>query len=216
MFSFNSTIETRLDAVPNFPASIVKNEPMLFNCDYAHSMLLGSVVTHAFLAALGQDICLRPDFVLDTRVHMLMKGWWPCIPGWHHDDVPRTRSDGQPDYAAPAYRSKHALALIGDDVCSTEFAIGRCEMPDVPLGQTIYERWDAEVTRLVTGGDLELYQPKPSTIVLFDCDTFHQGVPATGSGWRWFGRASWDTHRKPTNEVRRQAQVYLPFPKAGW
>jgi len=55
-------------------------------------------------------------------------------------------------------------------------------------------------------------------LVYFDCDTFHTGTKAVKNGWRWFGRVSRNTDRvnKITNEIRKQAQVYLEFPMEGW
>lgn len=197
--------------MPDFDQDAVKSEPMLFNCDAASARRLGGPITRAFLDALGFD-----PVVVDTRVHMLMPGWFPCIPGFHHDDVPRTRPDGQPDYDDPPYRSKHAMALINGEIAATEFAVGYCDMPAVPLGETIYKVWHQEVERLLASGELQRQHAPSNRVVWFDDEAFHQGVRATGAGWRWFGRASWNTDRKPTNEVRRQVQVYLENPMEGW
>lgn len=80
-----------------WPTEIVKNEPMLFSCDLDATRELGGPITRAWLDAILTDASIGP-YIIDTRVHMLMPGFWPCIPGWHHDDVPREREDGQPDY----------------------------------------------------------------------------------------------------------------------
>lgn len=37
------------------------------------------------------------DFFWDVKVHMLMPGQFPCIPGWHQDNVPRDKN-GKKDY----------------------------------------------------------------------------------------------------------------------
>lgn len=37
-------------------------------------------------------------YTWDIKVHMLMPGQYPCIPGWHHDMVPRDES-GRQDYS---------------------------------------------------------------------------------------------------------------------
>jgi ribosomal protein L4 len=42
------------------------------------------------------------------------------------------------------------------------------------------------------------------------------GTRAVKNGWRLFIRASWNTDRKPTNEFRRQVQVYMENPMEGW
>jgi hypothetical protein len=210
-YTFNSTIRLG-SALPSFTDEQVKNEPMLFNCNADTAYRLGGPITRAFLEGLGSF----QRVVIDTRSHMLMPGWWPCIPGWHHDDIPRTRRDGQPNYDTPEYRSVHAMALVNGGICPTEFAIGRCAMPKLPLGTVIYKHWHPLVEALCVNGDLERVSAPSNQIVWFDWQTFHQGIPAVSAGWRWFGRASFETDRKPTNEVRRQVQVYLQFPMEGW
>lgn len=204
-----------LGRLPSFTQTQVKNEPMLFSCNAAAAMDLGGPITRAFLGMLGPAWTHRQDFIFDSRVHMLMKGWYPCIPGWHHDDVPRSSPDGQPNYDAPEYKAIHALALVGD-CCPTEFALGTITLPGLPDGQVIYRTWHREVEEAVRGGALALERAAEGIIYRFDWQTFHQGRPALKDGWRWFGRASIDTGRVPTNELRRQTQVYLEFLMEGW
>lgn len=194
----------------------VKNEPMFFNCDLDFAYAKGGPITRAFLGSLPFEVAEAPDAVFDSRVHMLMPGWYPCIPGWHHDDVPRSRGDGQPNYDNPEYRSKHVLGLVNGDICPTVFALGYHELPEVPLGGKIYKSWDSLVSNLVDQGGLYLEKAPSNRLVFFDWQTMHTGVKAITNGWRWFGRVSWNTHRKPTNEIRRQVQVYLENPKEGW
>jgi len=35
------------------------------------------------------------DYIIDVKVHMLMPGQYPCIPGWHLDMVPRDKDNNQ-------------------------------------------------------------------------------------------------------------------------
>ena len=209
------------EPLPNFvdfTNEVVKNEPMFFNCSWHYMMEHGGPISHAFGSALFQsnEIEHLSELVIDTRVHMLMPGWYPCIPGYHHDDVPRSRSDGQPNYVDPEYRSKHALALINGDICPTEFAVGEFELSEVPEGDIIYKRWHEEVVKQLDDGVGARVSAPSNSLVYFDDRSFHQGVPAVEGGWRWFGRASWNTNRVPTNEMRRQVQVYLENPMEGW
>lgn len=150
---------------------------------------------------------------------MLMPGWYPAVPGWHHDDVPRDRADGQPNYDNPSYHAKHAMALVGDDIAPTNFALGMFGLTHwghiLASGKNIYEVWDKELNAILKEPENRFVAPMHK-ILKFNSHTFHECVPATGSGWRWFGRVSWDTHRKPVNEIRRQVQVYLEYPKKGW
>ncbi len=220
-----------------FPTEVVKNEVMLFNArgDWAYTN--GGPLTRDFLKNLQVDLA-RPldEIVVDSRVHMLMPGWYPCIPGFHHDDVPRLRSDGQPYYPenefalnqagiggeridpADFYRSQHAMAMYGDDICPTQFALGEAEFPIVPQGETIYKVWHPVVEEHIAAGRLESFEAPMHQIVFFGDRSTHTGQAAKGNGWRFFIRASWSTDRvqQATNEIRRQVQVYMENPMEGW
>lgn len=201
-----------------FDQDIVKNEPMFFNSSWAYCMRNGGPITQAFCNALfkSENIEHLKDLVIDTRVHMLMQGWYPCIPGFHHDDVPRSGPKGQPNYDTPEYRSNHVCALINGNICPTEFAIGKFYMNRVPDSEIIYKRWHKDVERAIKLGDVKSVLAPSNQLIYFNDRTFHQGTRANRGGWRWFGRASWNTDRKPTDEIRRQVQVYLEHPMEGW
>lgn len=203
----------------------IKNEPMFFNCDKQFAMEKGGRITQSFLAAVTQAWGDVP-MVFDSRVHMLMPGWYPAIPGFHHDDVPRPDipvgqhfiTAGQPDYDKPRYFSEHICGLVNAAVCPTEFALGDCEMPAIPEGELIYRKWHKEVENLLAKGQLARFMAPDRMLVHFDWQTFHTGTKAVSNGWRWFGRVSRNTDRvnKITNEIRVNAQVYLEFPMEGW
>lgn len=198
-----------------FTQDHVKNEPMFFNSSIDYAYDNGGPITRAFLdAVLAVDDL--DEGVFDSRVHMLMPGWYPCIPGFHHDDVPRSEADGQPNYFTPEYRSQHAMGLVNGEICPTEFAVGPFEY-EVPEG-IIYKEWHQQVVKDLEEGTMESYHAPSGVVLYFDDRSFHQGTPAVANGWRWFGRLSWDTERTKhvTNEIRRQVQVYLEHPMEGW
>jgi hypothetical protein len=214
--TFKSEFSICAVPMPTFTDDEIKNEPMFFSSDAHFPRGIWGPITREFLARIHPDIITRPDFIFDSRSHMLMPGMFPCIPGWHVDDVPRTRPDGQPDHANPEYRSEHIMCLIGD--CSvTSFLSGTIELEDVPIGGgTVYKAWDEEINkRLITYPEAEVSCPV-GVPVHFNCQSFHRGNPATKNGWRWFGRVSWNTNRKPKNEIRKQVQVYMPVVNQGW
>lgn len=169
---------------------------------------------------------LPKELVFDSRVHLLMPGWYPAIPGYHHDDVPRPEihswgnpmSAGQPDYDNPSYKSEHIMALVNADVCPTKFALGKCLMPAVAEGDLIYRKWHTEVEKLIADKTLQTFSAPDKQLIYFNWQSFHTGIKAVKNGWRWFGRVSRNTDRtkKITNEIRKQAQVYLEFPMEGW
>lgn len=202
----------------------IKNETMFFNSDLDFAYKEGGPITRSFIDALPED--WKRNVVFDSRVHMLMPGWYPAIPGYHHDDVPRPDipvgqhflTAGQPDYDNPRYLSEHILGLVNASVCPTHFAVGECVMKEVPEGELIYRQWHQEVEDLLEKGELKLIPAPDRTLVYFDWQSFHTGSKAVANGWRWFGRVSRNTDRvhKISNEIRRNAQVYLEFPMEGW
>lgn len=196
-----------------FSQEDIKNEPMLFSSSVDYAKEHGGPITRAFLKSFVPNY---DSGVFDSRVHMLMPGWYPAIPGFHHDDVPRSRQDGQPNYRNPEYAAYHAMGLLNGDICPTEFALGESELWEVPLGRTVYKVWHPEIVKLRDEGKLKTYKAESGKIIWFDNHTWHQGVAATGSGFRWFGRLSFNTYRPIKNEIRRQANVYLEFPMEGW
>jgi hypothetical protein len=222
------TFNSRMRLVGEFATTIsndcIKNEPMFFNADVEFAREMGGPITQAFFDSLPKD-WLDCPIVFDSRVHMLMPGWFPAIPGFHHDDVPRPSipvgqhfvTAGQPDYDNPRYRSEHICGLVNAAIAPTNFAIGKCTMPAVPDG-LIYRTWHNEVVRLIDEGELESVSAPDRQLIYFDCDDFHQGTKAVAAGWRWFGRISRNTDRTKTvsNEIRKQSQVYLEFPMEGW
>lgn len=213
-FVFDSQIQIGKE-LTQYPLEVIKNEPMFFNCTWNFAYENGGEPTKEFLLALPSELH-NDKTIIDSRVHMLMAGWYPCIPGFHHDDVPRNTASGQPDYFTPAYRSKHALVLFNGDVCPTEFAIGKAEFPRVDTGEIYYKVWHPLVMEKIKSGELELVKAPNNTIVFFNDRTWHQGTKAPKGGWRLFIRASWDTGRKASNEFRRQVQVYMENPMEGW
>lgn len=219
-------IDSRVAEVGSFATEVsnddIRNEPMFFNCDVDFSYKHGGPITRSFLDNLPAGW----DGVFDSRVHMLMKGWYPAIPGYHHDDVPRPDipagqhfiTAGQPDYDNPTYKSNHILGLVNADVAPTHFALGKATFPEIPDGELIYRAWHLEVLDKIMSGELTPYKTPDRTLLQFNWQSWHQGVEAVGHGWRWFGRVSKDTGRlsKITNEIRVNSQVYMKFPMEGW
>ena len=207
--------------------AFIKNEPMLFSCDADFAYKNGGPLTIEFLDQLAESQQTPLDnLIIDSRSHMLMPNWYPCIPGWHLDDVDRSvRADGQPDHVNPSYKPQHFMRIIGD--CSrTSFLCGSISLPDVPDGQlntetvcpesSIYEYWHKLIEEKVkTRRALEV-PVQEGSIIVFDWQSFHKGNPATKNGWRWFIRASAKSKRPIVNEIRKQTQVYLAAPFEGW
>jgi len=214
---FQSEIQHRGTFPCEYPDSVVKNETMFFNCDLDYAYKHGHDITRHFLDGLPEDWKLD-DVVLDSRVHMLMPGWYPCIPGWHHDDVPRSTPTGQPNYENPEYHSEHLIGLVNAHIAPTAFAIGDFFMTEPDINKTIYQVWHKEVERQLLHPTTDFVKARSGKYIQFDAHTFHTGTKAVGNGWRWFVRLSRNTDRVKyiTNEIRHQVQVYMDDPTQGW
>lgn len=195
---------------------LIKNETMLFSADFDFAYSNGNSLTKAFLDQLDKT----KNWIIDSRVHMLMKGWYPCIPGWHHDDVPRSLIDGQPNYESPEYEADHVIMILGD--CSrTEFLKANLGFKKVELNKVVYNEWNIDINKHLDKAinsykDKTVVQLESGKLYKFNCYDFHRGVPATKSGWRFFIRASTNTKRIVKNEIRRQVQAYPSNLEGGW
>lgn len=217
-YTFESTIQVRgTFSTDLWSDEVIKNEPMFFNAGFSYVAEHAGPLTRAFLSNLPADWKEMADrIVIDSRVHMLMPGWYPCIPGWHHDDVPRTTPNGQPNYRTREYRSEHLMGLVHGNICPTEFAIGTMTLPLVETD--LYATWHPLVEDAITSGVAVRRSAESGCYLQFNDDAMHRGTAAVQSGWRWFIRCSRHTGRilRITNEQRQQVQVYLPAVNAGW
>jgi hypothetical protein len=214
IYRFTSGLEHSGIQMSAWDETVIKNEPMLFGASWAFARGHGGAVTNDFLDALGETGSHWEQGCIDTRVHMLMPGWYPAIPGWHHDDVPRSEVTGQPNYDNLGYHANHAMAVVGS-AAPTAFAVGEVDMEKVPDGKIVYQVWHEEVEGLIAKGQLAYQEIKPCLLYEFDWQSFHRATASKASGWRWFGRV---TLRVPRfrNEVRRQVQVYVDPLNKGW
>lgn len=202
-------------------AAQIEQETMLFGASFHFARARGGVITLNFLETLrvhAESIGLAIGTVIvDSRIHTLMRGMYPCIPGWHHDDVPRGEF-GQPNYDDPRYRSHHLMMVVdADDAPTGSLPQFLCDHVDVdwplPFDAVVYRAWDAQIGSLPS---VKTETIRSGQAVAFDDHAFHRGMPAKSHGWRFFIRASWSTGRAFQNKIRHNANVYLPAVTAGW
>lgn len=197
----------------------VEQEPMFMQMPVQQAYEQGGEITRRFLDSLFVSEVEREksSAFLNSRVHMLMPGWYPCIPGWHHDDVERSRADKQPNYFTASYRPHFALGIVGSAVCPTQIVHGNFKMDEVH-GGAIYKEWHDRIAYLA--GRYPTQHPKLMVpygyAVWMDDRTLHQGTMCTQGGWRWFGRVTFGNPTPPMAKVRRQVNVYLENPMEGW
>lgn len=213
----NTTMRT--PAMANVADDELRQLPQFFrgSLDYVYRMG-GPLYRRILNAAPLQNN--RRHISIDSRVHMLMPGWWPCIPGWHCDDFYRPNNgrpnDGQPDLRGiardPSLNSMHHGLVLGS-VAPTEFLDEPIELDDEVL--------DAPVVSAACHAEIERLKPrttfaKPGEFISFDALVLHRGVQAKKAGWRLFVRITESDHYEPLNEIRTQTQVYLSDAGAGW
>lgn len=213
--------------------SEIRHIPQFYRASADYAYRLGGPIVRRFIDALP----LSKDFKylsIDSRVHMLMPGWMPCIGGWHCDDFYRP---GQPGNVAAGGPVQPALERIKEDgkysmhhafvigeTAPTEFIVSPFDMkvPETLEGENLYSKFDKTIeddfkwSREVSTYGIETKLITPGQIVSFDCFAFHRGTVAKESGWRIFMRATESNHWAPQNEIRTQTQVYLESFHAGW
>lgn len=193
---------------PSLNESLIKLEPMFFSADKAYAWANGGAITRAFI---DQFLSGYDDWIIDSRVHMLMPGWYPCIPGWHHDDIPRSGLNGQPNYDNPEYEATHRMLVIGKSAMP-EFINQQVELYKVE-NDVVYKAWNEDLNRME---ELSTQRVASGEVWEFGSNDFHRGMPSSEDCWRFFIRASRNTNRKFHNETRKQVQVYMSELEAGW
>lgn len=197
--------------LPAFSDAVIEAEPMLFGADFAFAEMHGGPITRSILNHLDSS----EEWLIDTRVHMLKQGWYPAIPGWHLDFIPRSKTNRQPDFTQDVAGLSYVTAIVGGG-SATEF---------LERGSTARlwcrdgKRWSEfskEINSAILDGELSCERIPFGQIVHFGPSDFHRASPSTGDAWRFFIRASKGSGVHPTPKVRRQTQVYLHELEAGW
>lgn len=122
----------------------LRHIPQFYRASADYAYRLGGPVVRKFIDALPLDKRFK-YLSIDSRVHMLMPGWMPCIGGWHCDDFYRPTNE-QPDLQGivrDEKYSKHHALVIGN-VAPTEFISTpfNLEIPKVENGKNLYAAFD--------------------------------------------------------------------------
>lgn len=221
----------------------IKNTPALWNASIEDALKYGGDLTREAIGLMN----LRGDrrsIIVDTKIHMLMPGFMPAIPGWHTDGAPRSAdgdpgAKGAPDLAMQRYIEDGKNAYISADDpyprlgpgappqyhllvtgshCSTLFVDGEIDL-DLPEGtpaRDFYKQMSQQV-----GRDTETPRKASpaSEVVEFGWWDVHTAVAASTFGWRFLIRVTetdWLTPQRDLRQVMRaQQQVYVPT-EFGW
>lgn len=206
---------------------LVKNTLALWNCSVEDAVKYGGDLTRAAVGAMD----IRGDrkyTVVDTKIHMLMPGFYPAIPGWHTDGVPRDAErnpahKGDPDILAQedlSIRPHRFHLLVTGNGCLTEFMHDplTLDVPDRPstaLYKTVTEQVDAHVK----AAPLSAIPCNSCQVTTWDWWNLHRGVAATKHEWRFLIRVTETDYFAPQTDLRKiirtQQQVYAPV-EFGW
>lgn len=161
---------------------------------------------------------LRGPIIVDSKLSMLKPKWYPCIGGWHYDEILR-KPNGLLDWENNRLDKQHFLMVIDEGTHSlTEIAY----LNPLPNKQK-YESFPLVADYSKLNEWMKLNRDKYWTefvksghVYKLTNTTPHRGSPATGSGWRYFVRATINTQRNFVNEIRTQTQVYIHSVDKGW
>lgn len=210
---------------------LIENTPTLARCGIEDAAVYGGILTREALGAME----FRGDrkyIIVDTKVHMLMPGFIPSIPGWHTDGVPRGDEGLNPNnHGAPNLRAQ--VEAHPDDAPRYHILVTGTHAPTQfftePLflsfaedvGTDLYRQMTTDIDSWLAlrGESAHLFDTPPSTVVEWDWWNVHRAKQATGRGWRFLIRVTETDHivpRKSPNEfIRRQNMVYAPT-TFGW
>lgn len=171
------------------------------------SELVDCPLATIFLENLPED-----QYIVDSRTHMLKPNWYPCIPGWHLDEIYRGR-EGQLDYQNNNWEKEHYFMVFDFGTGSLTEYVDDLDYPEI-------KQFDhhSKIDAYIKSHKMEIKTIKPNTAYKFSCYSPHRGTPATDSGWRYFIRATRFTQRPFENKLQTQAQVYIPHQQIdeGW
>lgn len=210
--AFKSNVQKSGEFMSKYTDEEIKNEPMFFRSSYEFVKKNCGPIMKEFLSKVPKEY--HKNCIIDSRSHMLMKGFWPCIPGWHHDDVPRTLKNGQPNYHDEKNNAQFIMGLVNSHISPTEFVVGVIVLPDIK--RKVYNKWHDIVEKQIENKELKTFKIKNDEILYFDNNSMHRCSPTTKFGWRWFARLTINSILKPENEMRQQVQIYLDDPTLGW
>ncbi len=213
--TFVPELDTSAGRVAHIPSvQEIHDEPMLFDSGWDFAWASGGPLTRKAMTTVSRgSMELPPGYhaIIDTRCHMLMKGMYPAIPGWHGDCYPRNLVTRQPELVEDP-SIEHYTAVLSTDsygVSCTEFRTAPITI-DVDAARV----W-ASVDAVVNASEprARVFQPD-GDVYRFNQPTLHRVSPARVNGWRFFFRLS-VLPREPKNQIRRQVQVYTAL-GAGW
>lgn len=197
--------------------------PGMLNASLQDAVMYGGDVVRDALSSCPL-VGNRKHTIVDVKVHMLMEGMVPAIPGWHTDGVPRHESGSPsgpllPDLSRQENRNSpvHHLLVAGCDA-PTVFVENRDVLLDVPCEATsdLY----AHVTKAMNSrDDLTRMEIPMGEWWTWDWWELHSAQPSREKGWRVLIRVTESDFVKPKDDlrdvIRTHQQAYIQG-EFGW
>lgn len=208
--------------------NLVKNSLGLFRASVEDAVRYGGDIAREALSVMDfrND---RKYITVDVKVHMLMPGFSPAIPGWHTDGVPRSdpKKGFNVDYGVPRidYQDSgqmegHRYHLLVTGRCLTKFIDDPLivDLPDEPTNE-LYKLITRQVNKRLREKRASASFIQPNTVTEFDWWSLHTATQATHREWRYFIRAVESDYYEPLSDlrdiIRMQQQAYAPQ-EFGW
>jgi len=223
---FNRSIPHMGEPIEQPSEELIKNTLGLHNASLDDALKYGGDLTRAALGAMDLQMT-KKHIIVDTKIHMLLPGMCPAIPGWHTDGVPRGDSLDPTAKQAPNIQAQEEMdspifhLLVTGTSCLTQFIHQSnidLEVPSEPDSK-LYSMVTKQVNSLVDKGELTTYEAPSCTPVMWDWWELHTGVPAKHHEWRFLIRVTETNIQEPKKDlrdiIRTQQQGYMPM-TFGW
>lgn len=224
MIRLHPTADIECFIKQKFDADTIKNETMIFRGDWDFALEHGNICTQTVLKAISDHHQFRSDWdfnsalgnvaIIDTKVTMLKPGMYPCIGGWHCDEVPRSVKNGQPIISKIGDDAQHWLVSLATDpkLCPTAFISEQVDLLDGVIDPDAV--WKS-LHKHIESSHYSKQFAYPGEVVRHSRSDIHAGTMAEMEGWRFFFKLWFAKPKGINNEIRRQVQVYTDI-SGGW
>ena len=205
---------------------LVKNTLGLHNASLEDALKYGGELTRSAIGAMNLSF-KKKHIIVDTKIHMLLPGMCPAIPGWHTDGVPRGLTLDPTVKQEPNIQSQEEMnspifhLLVTGTSCLTQFIEQRnidLNVPNEPDAK-LYKMMSKQVNDRIAKGELTSFEAPTCTPVMWDWWEIHTGVPAKHHEWRFLIRVTETDIQEPKRDlreiIRTQQQGYMPM-EFGW
>jgi hypothetical protein len=210
----------------------IMNTPTLRQASLDTATRFGGTLTRRALDAMNLRFD-RQYIVVDTKVHFLMKGWCPSVPGWHTDGVPRGKELDPAGSGLPNMKVQDEWAREGDIrppryhllVSGTSSLTSFLKERDLSLfvpnepDDNLYALITAEVNADL-GTRFNKISIPDSQVVEWDWWEIHSAEWATHRGWRYLIRVTESDFLEPRKTLddvfRYQNMAFVKSDEVGW